>query len=142
MQALAHLLGLIVEQLLGHFFPGEAQVAHHGDQAQANIATRRKQQRTRIAVILRPRASRLNCVVRQVAGGDHVRQRHAAQAAGAAALGQMRLDEVAVLAGQLAERIAAPSPRPRLCVQRLPAPPASDTTATMPSASACMPVSR
>ena len=38
--AVANLLGLLVEQLLGHFFPRESQIAFHGDEAQSDAAAR------------------------------------------------------------------------------------------------------
>ena len=44
-------------------------------------------------------------VVGQVAGGDDVRQRGSAELAGAAALGEVDLDEVAMGAGEFGERI-------------------------------------
>ena len=50
-QALAHLLRLLVEQLLRHLLPGETQVAHHGHHPQPDGAARRQQQRPGIAVV-------------------------------------------------------------------------------------------
>ena len=41
-QALLHLLRLLVEQLLRHLLPGKAQIARHGHQAQADRPPRRE----------------------------------------------------------------------------------------------------
>ena len=104
-QALAHLLRLLVEQLLRHLLPGKAQVARHGDEAQPHRPPRREQQRAGIAGIPRPRQKVGDRRVRQVAGSDDVRDRRARQRAGAAALGQVHLDEVAVLAAHAGKGI-------------------------------------
>ena len=90
-QALADLLRLLVEHLLRHLFPGEAQVALHGDHAQADDAARREQQRSGVVVVALAGEMLLNRIVGQVAGGDDVRQQGAALAADAQALGQVRL---------------------------------------------------
>ena len=105
MQALADLLRLLVQHLLRHLLPREAQVALHGDHAQADDAAGREQQRPRVAVVIFAREMLRDRIVRQVAGGDDVRQQRAALAAHAQALGQMRFDEVAMPSAQLAEGI-------------------------------------
>ena len=51
-QAFAHFLRLRVQHLLRHLFPGEAEIAHHGNHAQADGASRGKQQRAGIPVVV------------------------------------------------------------------------------------------
>ena len=51
-QALTDFLRLLVEQLLRHLLPGEAQIARHRDQAQTHGTPRREIQRSGIAVIV------------------------------------------------------------------------------------------
>src|SRR5262245_13352657 len=63
------------------------------------------QQRRVVTVVLLRREERLRRIVREIAGRDDVRQRRAELAADAAALGQMRLDERAMLPAELAVRI-------------------------------------
>ena len=48
----SHLLRLLVEQLLRHLFPGEAQVTQHGDHPQAHRPAAQKQHRAGVAVIV------------------------------------------------------------------------------------------
>jgi len=105
MEAVAHLLRLLVQQLLGHVFPGEAQVTRHGHEPQPDGPTLRQVQRSGIAVAV-VIAQRLgDGVVGQIGRRDDVRDRRAGESAHAATLGQMRLDERAVLAVQLAEGV-------------------------------------
>jgi hypothetical protein len=53
-QAVAHFLRLFVEPLLCRLFPGEAQVAGHGDQPQTHGAAGGQMQRARIAIATVP----------------------------------------------------------------------------------------
>ena len=110
MQAVAHLLRLLVEQLLWHFFPCKAQIARHRHQPQADCAPRRKNQGAGITVgaslaigLLRQKLA--DRFVREVAGGDDVRQRRAGQPSHSAALGQVNLQKSAMLTAELAERV-------------------------------------
>ena len=121
-QAVEHLLRLLVEQLLRHFFPGKAQVARHGDQAQADDPAGRQVAAGRDSRSCW-RTARVSAIglVGQVAGGDDVRHGRAGQTAHAAALGQVDLDEAAVFAAELDERIERFDDAGPL-VQRLPAP--------------------
>ena len=105
MQALAHFLRLLVEQLLRHFLPRKAQIAHHRHQPQSDIRARREQQRTVIVVMLLRLEPGRHRVMRQIARRNDVRQRTAAQAADAAALRQVGFDEIPMLAGNLRKRI-------------------------------------
>ncbi len=102
---LPHFLRLLVEQLLGHFFPGEAQVAHRGNGAQADGAARRKQQGAGVAVVVFGAEPVFDGPVGEVAGGEDVGQGNARDPAGAAALGQVDFDEAAVAAAHLGERV-------------------------------------
>src|SRR5674476_1080410 len=104
-QALADLLRLLVQHLLRHLFPGEAQVALHGDHAQADDAPGREHERPGVMVVALAGEMLLDRIVRQIAGGDDVRQQRTAFAAHAQALGQMHFDEVAMPPAELAERI-------------------------------------
>ncbi len=64
-QALLHLLRLLVELLLGHLLPGEAQIARHGHQAQARPPAPGEDQRPLIAVsVARPAIAAIGAWVR------------------------------------------------------------------------------
>jgi hypothetical protein len=77
MQALTYLLRLRVQQLLRHLLPGKAEIARHRDRAQADAASRRKQERPGIAIaVLRGEVGGY-CFVGEVAGSDDVRKRGA-----------------------------------------------------------------
>ena len=99
----------------------------------------REQERPGVVVVGFAGEMLLDRIVGQIAGGDDVRQQRAAFAADAQALGQMRFDEscdgVRRVCRNGLSALTAPAP----FVQRLPTPPARVTTATRPSASACMP---
>ena len=107
-QAVAHLLLLLIEHLLRHLLPGEVQIARHRDHPQADRAARREaaagRDSHRSPASLCPQV-RLDGLVRQIAGGDDVRQRTPDQAADAAALGEVHLEEAAMLPAQPAERV-------------------------------------
>ncbi len=105
MQAFAHLLGLLVEDLLGRFFPGEAQAALRGNRPQADGGSRRKQQGAGISVVLFGAQVAFDGLVSQIAGGDDVRRQGAGLAAHAQALGQVDLQEAAAAAAQKAKRV-------------------------------------
>ncbi len=104
-EALAHLLLLLVEDLLGHLLPGEAQVAHGGDEPQADGPPRREEQRALVAVPVHPLEELGDRLVREVAGGEDVGEVGAGLAGDAAGLGEVGLDEGAVAAGEPAERV-------------------------------------
>ncbi|SPE42576.1 hypothetical protein SBA3_620002 [Candidatus Sulfopaludibacter sp. SbA3] len=105
MQTLADLLRLFIQQLLRHLLPGKTQVALGGHQAQADGASLRQHQRTRVVVILPGVQVLFNRLVRQVAGRENVRKQRTAFPSHARALGQMDFDEAAVLSVQFAERV-------------------------------------
>ena len=50
-QGVAHLLLLLVENLLRHFFPGKAKVALGGNHAKTNGAARRKMQWSGVGIV-------------------------------------------------------------------------------------------
>jgi len=118
---LAHLLLLLVELLLRRLLPREMQVAHRRHEPQADGAAGRKPHRAveRVAGGLAQEA--FDGDVREVAGGEDVRNLPAEGARRAPGLGEMHLDEVAVGAAEGGKRMQ-PLHHAAPCVQRLPTP--------------------
>ena len=86
-EAIAHFFFLHVEFLLGHFLPGETEIAGHGNEAQADAAAGRKDHLSLIAPVLFARDGFLDGRVGEIAGGDDVRDESTGFAAGFATLG-------------------------------------------------------
>ncbi len=96
MQAVEHLLRLLIEHLVGHLLPGKAQVAGHRHEPQPDRPALGEMERARIVIALFLAQERGNRLVGEVRRRDHVGDRHAALGADAPALGQVRLDERAM----------------------------------------------
>jgi hypothetical protein len=73
-QVILHLLGLLVQQLLGHLFPGETQVAGHGHQSQTDNAAGRQDQRTFIVIIAGHLQEGFDGLLGHIAGCEEVGQ--------------------------------------------------------------------
>src|SRR5207249_3245607 len=101
MKTLTDFLSLLIEHLLRHLLPGEAQVSRHRDHAQPYRAARRK---INIHTEVGSEGVR-NRLVREIARCDDVGQRHAGGSADAPALCEVHLDKGAMLAAKLGERI-------------------------------------
>ena len=103
MKAGADLLLLFIEHLLRHFLPGKAEVAHHGDEAEADAAAGREQHRAGILVVRGLLQVIRNGIMGEIAGGEDVRDWGSGELADAAAFGEVHFDEGAVTPGKLAE---------------------------------------
>jgi hypothetical protein len=104
-EAVADLLLLFVQALLGHFLPGEPEVADGGDESQADAAAGREEEGSgelKVGVLIE---EGLNGLVGEVAGGDQVGGWGAGGLARATAFGEVDFEEGTVLSGEAAERI-------------------------------------
>ncbi len=137
LQALQHLLCLLIQQLPRHFVPLEIEIANHRDHPQANrLAKRNHRLYPALARSLAECGPNLldilrNWCVRHVTGGDDLWQHHACLFGNARSLGELDFEETAILAPKRQNgwsALATPAP----CVQRLPTPAASVTTAISP----------
>ena len=104
-EAGADFLLLLIKALLGHFLPEEAQVAFRGDHPQPDGASGGQQERAGIFIILLALQKLGDGGMRQVTGGENMRQRQAGELPQAAALGKVGLDEGAVPAGEFAKGV-------------------------------------
>src|SRR5207237_233678 len=94
-----------IEQLLRHLLPQKAQVSYHRHQAQADRTRGREEHRTRMQATVLPLQPGLHRAVRQIAGGENVWDGNTSFTRGAPGFCQMSLDERAMPAVELAERM-------------------------------------
>ena len=66
-------MGLGIEDLLWHGFPGEAEIADHGDHAKTDAAAGREMERSLVAVVVFEAEEFVGWLVRKIAGRDDVR---------------------------------------------------------------------
>src|SRR5207302_6725551 len=104
-QTVADFLLLFVKHLLRHLLPGEPEISHRGDNAQADRFTRREKERPYVAIIVLAREKFRRRPVSEVTGRKNVRDGSSDAARHAAALGQMCFDEGAMASGKFAERM-------------------------------------
>ena len=103
LEALADLLGLLVQELLGHLFPGEAKIADLRNHAKADRLAAGKIDRTRVAVVGEPIQHFGNRLMGQVACRYDVWDRSPTFPRDAPALGQVHFEEASVVPTKLME---------------------------------------
>lgn len=96
---------LLVEGLLGHFFPGEAEVALGGDHAEADGFSGGEEEWAGVVVVFLVAEEVLGGAVGEVGGGEEVGDGGAGLRAALAGFGEVGLDEGAVAAGEAGEGV-------------------------------------
>ena len=104
-EGVAHFLLLGVENLLGHFFPGEAEIALGGNHAEADGATGRKVERAGVLVVIDGVEEVAGGAVGEVGGGEEVGDGRAGFAAPFAGFSEVGLDEGAVFSSEAGEGV-------------------------------------
>ena len=104
-EAVADFLLLFVEELLGHFLPGKAQITDGGDEAQANRAAGREQEGAVVVEVTGAEEVIRDGLMSEVTRGDEVRDGGAAGLSGAPAFGEVHFDEGSMFAVQPGERV-------------------------------------
>src|SRR5437588_10950466 len=103
-QTVADFLLLFVKHLLRHLLPGEPEISHRGDHAQADRFTRREKERPFVAIIVLAREKFRRRPVSEVTGCKNVRDGSSDAPRLAAALGGFFSDQGSWASAKLAER--------------------------------------